>query len=252
MHDVGQTRNGVTAPFRGRRSAWRIAVVAMLLMGQPAPARAMLAVDDPSWRLQSSSDGIALYRSAVKGSGVVPVKATLSIPGTIEEVSLVLEDIRRRREWVGTRTESTLLDRASPYEQTEYLRVHLPWPVQDRSAVIHARIMVSDDRRQATIACESIDTPLADSLPALVRAHVHRSTFRMTQEPGHVDVVALVFVDPRGWIPKWVVNYFATRVAHSTFVGLRRQVGRKLYSTAQRNAMRERILSYGRTAPRPQ
>jgi hypothetical protein len=85
----------------------------------------------------------------------------------------------------------------------------------------------------------------------LVRAQVHESTFHMTQKPGHVDVVALVFIDPCGWIPKWVVNYFASRVARSTCVGLRHQVGRNLYSAAQRNAMHERIQAYGRTAATP-
>jgi len=210
----------------------------------------MLAVDDPSWKLQSSGDGISLYRASIPGTGVVPVKATMSIPGTIEEVSLVLEDIPRRKDWIGTRTESVLLQRATAYEQTEYLRVHLPWPVQDRSAVIRALITVSDDRRQATIGCSSINSPLADSLPVLVRAQVHESTFQMTQQPGHVDVVALVFIDPCGWIPKWVVNYFAGRVARSTFVGLRKQVARNLYSAAQKDAMHERMVNYNHTPAR--
>jgi len=223
-------------------------LAAFLLLLVPAPAPALLAVNDPSWKLQSSSDGIALYRSSIPGTGVVPVKATMTIPGTIEEVSLVLEDIPRRHEWIGTRTESTLLQKASAYEQTEYLRVHLPWPVQDRSAIIRALISVSDDKREATIACASIQSHLADSLPVLVRAQVHESTFHMTQQPGKVDVVALVFIDPCGWIPKWIVNYFAGRVARSTFVGLRKQVGRNLYSAAQKNAMHQRILDYGGTA----
>src|SRR5262245_52648517 len=211
---------------------WLLSGIAFVLLVQPALALAMLAVDDPSWKLQSSGDGIALYRTSIPGTGVVPVKATMSIPGTIEEVSLVLEDIPRRKEWIGTRTESVLLQKPGPYEQTEYLRVHLPWPVQDRSAVIRALITVSDDKRQATIGCSSISSPLADSLPVLVRAQVHESTFHMTQQAGRVDVVALVFIDPCGWIPKWIVNYFAGRVARSTFVGLRKQVARNLYSAA--------------------
>ena len=205
-----------------------------------------LAADDPAWKLQSSSDGISLYRASLRGSGVVPVKATLTIPGTIEELSLVLEDIPRRQQWVGNRIESVLLERVSDYDQTEYLRVNLPWPVRDRSALIRALVEVSEDRRTATITARSIASHPADKFPDLVRAQVEPSTLRMTQGPGRVEVEALVFIDPGGWIPKWLVNYFATHVARSTFRDLRKQVSLHLYSPAQIRAMRERIAAYGR------
>ena len=208
----------------------------------------LLAAADPAWKLQSSSDGIALYRASLRGSGVVPVKATLTIPGTIEEISLVLEDIPRRQQWVGNRIESVLLERVSDYDQTEYLRVNLPWPARDRSALIRALVEVSEDHRTATITARSIASHPADKFPDLVRAQVEPSTLQMRQGPGGVEVEALVFIDPGGWIPKWLVNYFATHVARSTFRDLRKQVARHLYSPAQVRAMHERLHAYGRTA----
>ena len=102
---------------RGRAGRLLSALVALLGLCASAPTVTPLASDDPSWRLQSSSDGIALYRASLRGSGIVPMKATLSIPGTIAEVSLVLEDIPRRQQWVGNRTESVLLERVSHYDQ---------------------------------------------------------------------------------------------------------------------------------------
>ena len=224
-----------------------LAALSLGVFARAEPPAALLAADDPSWRLQSSSDGIELYRASLRGSGVVPVKATMSIPGTIEEVSLVLEDLPRRQEWIGNRTESLLLERVSDYDQTEYLRVDLPWPVLDRSALIRARVEVSEDHRTATIHAQSIASHPADTLPRLVRAEVAPSTLRMRQAPGQVEIEALVFIDPGGWIPKWIVNYFATRVARSTFSGLRRQVSRHLYSPSQIRTMRGRIEAYGRS-----
>jgi len=201
-------------------------------------------MDDPSWRLESNSDGIALYRSVVPGVGVVPLKAIMTIPGTIEAVSLVLEDIPRRGEWISNFGASVLLERTNDYDQTEYLRVAMPWPAVDRSALVRARIGVSDDLRQATIAAESVDSHPADTYPRLVRSRIYASTFQMTQKADHVEVAALVFIDPRGSIPKWIVNYFTRRVARSTLVGLRRQVARNLYTPAQLAAMHERMQGY--------
>ena len=214
-----------------------------------------IAMDSPTWRLESSDDGIALYSGSVPGTGIAPFKAVMTIPGTIEDVSLVLEDIPRRGAWISNYERSVLLERTNDYDQVEYLRVAMPWPVTDRSTLIRVRISVRDDLRQATIAAESVASHPSDTLPQLVRALVYASTFQMTQVDGHVEVATLVFIDPRGRIPKWVVNFFTGRVARATLSGLRRQVARQLYAPSLRDAMRKRMLVYrayrqsGRGAP---
>ena len=215
------------------------------LQAGPATApRDRITADDPSWHLESSSDGIALYSGSVPEARVVPVKAVMTIPGTIPDVALVLEDIPRRGDWISNFDQSVLLERPNDYDQTEYLRVDLPWPASDRTAIVRVRVTVSDDLRRATIAGESVNSPLADRLPKLVRAQVHTSTFQMTQVGDRVEVVALVFIDPSGSVPKWIVNYFTRRGARTTLVGLRRQVARRLYTPSQVAAMRRRIEGY--------
>ena len=248
------------APAGSRAIAAVLALACLAATLRAAPAnspRDKIAVDDPSWHLDSSSDGIVLYSGSVPEVRVVPLKAVMTIPGSIEDVALVLEDISRRGEWISNFGQSVLLERPNDYDQTEYLRVDPPWPAADRSAVVRVRVTVSDDASRATIAAESVDSPLADRLPKLVRAQVHASTFQMTQVGGRVEVVALVFIDPCGSVPKWIVNYFTRRGAHTTLSGLRRQVARKLYSPSQVAAMRRRIQGYrafrdqGATLPAP-
>lgn len=233
----------------GRLRLCQRALVLLMAALPPSPAAAqagtLLPVNDPGWRLQSSGGGVDLYGASIRDSGVVPLKATLTIPGTIEEVSLVLEDMGRREQWIGNRTESHLLERKNDYDRSEYVHVDLPWPVSDRTALLHAWVTVSDDGKCATITGESVESPQADKLPRQVRARIHTSTFQMTQLPGRVNIVVLAFVDPGGWMPKWLVSRFTSHVARSTFVGLRQQVARKLYSARQVAAMRQRILAYG-------
>ena len=215
-----------------------------MFLGGATPAPHRIGMDDPSWRLESSSDGIALYSGSVPKVGVVPLKAVMTIPGTLEEVAMVLEDIPRRGQWISNFAESVLLERPNAYDQTEYLRVYLPWPSQNRTAVIRARVTVSDDLRRATISAESVESPLAEGLPKLVRARVYTSTFQMTQADDQVEIVALIFIDPCGSIPKWIVNYFSRRAARTTLANLRRQVARELYSASRLTAMRQRIEGY--------
>ena len=208
------------------------------------PAPPSIAMDAPSWHEESSHEGIVLYSASVIGTAIVPFKAVMTIPGTIEEVSQVLEDIPRRGEWISNFGMSALLERPNDYDQTEFLRVAMPWPARDRTSLVRVRIHVSDDIKMATIAAESVDSHPADSLPPLVRAKVYASTFQMTQAGDHVEVAALVFIDPRGQIPTWIVNFFTGRVARATLSGLRRQVAKKLYSPQQLDAMRARMRSY--------
>src|SRR5262245_25733091 len=242
----------VDLPVRRAPNRALVAVFALALAGVADPLRAApaaaprdrITVDDPSWHLESSADGIALYSGSVPEQRVVPVKAVMTIPGTIADVALVLEDISRRGDWISNFEQSVLLERPNDYDQTEYLRVDLPWPASDRTAIVRVRVTVTDDVRRATIAGESVDSPLADRFPKMVRAQVHASTFQMTQVGGQVEVVALVFIDPCGWVPKWIVNYSTRRGARTTLSGLRRQVARRLYSPAQVAAMKHRIEGY--------
>jgi len=160
-------------------SGLALACLAVASWAAPVPPRDHIGMDDPSWRLESSSDGIALYTGSVPEVRLVPLKAVMTIPGTIEEVALVLEDISRRGDWISNFGQSIMLEHTNDYDQTEYLRVDLPWPAEDRSAVVRVRVTVSDDPRRAMIAAESVESPLADRLPRLVRAQVQ-----------HVEVAA--------------------------------------------------------------
>jgi hypothetical protein len=222
----------------------RTLLLLVAIAPRSAAQRPHIEIDDASWHAESSSDGITLYSSSVPGVGIVPLKAAMTIPGTIEEVSLVLEDLSRRGEWISNFGQSVVLERTNDYDQTEYLRVAMPWPARDRSAIIRAQITVSDDLQRATIAAESVDSHLADALPTLVRSTIYASTFQMTQAGDHVEVVALVFIDPHGSIPKWIVNYFTRRVSRSTLSGLRRQVARRLYTAPQLAAIHQRMQAF--------
>lgn len=228
------------------RRLHRLLPLAILLVAAATRAHAQprIAMDAPAWREASRGNGITIYSAAVEGTPIVPFKAVMTIPGTIEEVSAVLEDIPRRPEWISNFGASVLLDRPDDYTQSEYLRVAMPWPVQDRTALLKVSISVEGDGAVATIAAESIERHPGDTLPRHVRAQVYASTFQMRQAGPNVEVATLVFIDPRGRVPAWVVNFFTSRVARSTLEGLRRQVARHLYPPATLAAMRTRIQQY--------
>ena len=217
----------------------------LLLLAAPVlRAEPSITMDSPMWRLASSRDGIALFNAQVAGTGIVPVKAVMIIPGSIEEISAVLEDMEHRQDWIDHFGSSALLERRDDYDQTEYLRMRMPWPLTDRTALVRVRITVSPDKRSATIAASSTELAAAADLFSGVRSQVYASTFQMTRAGEFTEVATLAFVDPRGHLPQWVVNYFTSQVARRTLMGLKRQVERKLYSAQQLDALHRRIEDY--------
>jgi hypothetical protein len=227
----------------GLKAAFALASL-LLLCPAWAPAQPQLDAGSSAWRLSSDRDGIALYSGRVEGSGVVPFKAVMTLPAGIEEISAVLEDAPRRGDWVARFGGSALLERVDDYDQTEYLRMTLPWPFLDRTALVRVRISVSADRGTAVIAARSTTCCARSALPELVRAEIHESSFQMRTVPGGTEVTALVFIDPKGNLPLWVVNLFTGNVARQTLFGLRRQVARKLYPPETLQALHLRILRF--------
>ena len=203
-----------------------------------------ISLDSTLWKLESQSHGISLSTCTVLGTGIVPVKSVMTIPASVEEVSAVLEDAPRRGQWIARFGSSALLERLNDYNQTEYLRMSMPWPFVDRTAIVRVRIGVSEDQSVATVEATSVANYPAPGLPMLLRSEVFESTFQMRRSPEGTRVTALVFVDPKGNLPAWVVNLFTSRVSRQTLEGLRRQVARKLYSPAALEALHHRILHY--------
>jgi hypothetical protein len=221
-----------------------LAALALLLLCRATPAEPHIALDSPLWRLESDDAGILLYSSRVEGTSIVPFKAVMSIPASIEEVAAVLEDMPRRSEWVARFGGSVLLERRGDYDRTEYVLMRMPWPLSDRTARVRVSVSVSDDRSLVSIVGRSVRSPRRPDLPEFVRAEVYESTFQMVKRARSTEVTALAFVDPRGNLPKWVVNLFTGGEARRTLQGLRRQVERNLYGPAVLADIRARIRRF--------
>ena len=62
----------------GRALGCALLLVAGLAASGTAQPQPRIAMDDPSWRLESTRDGIALYSAEVPGTGIVPWKAVMA------------------------------------------------------------------------------------------------------------------------------------------------------------------------------
>ena len=122
--------------------------------------------------------------------------------------------------------ESSEIEKASETDRWEYNRTSTPWPLRDRDFVM--RTVVSFEKTPVptlTIQMNSGLNPKKPVIDGVVRGEIVDSKFVLKAiEPGKTWFSCEVLADPKGDIPKWVVNLFQKGWPRDTIEGLRAQV----------------------------
>jgi hypothetical protein len=181
---------------------------------------------DPAWNEVSRSEDVIVYRKEVPGSPVLAYKAVATLAAPLARVIAVVRDTARFPEWTWRVKFAEVVQRSSPTEALEYLRTGAPWPVKDRDALYRSRVTYDRAAREIRLCIESVEDPRRPEHPDYVRARVYPSCFRFNTPDGGrtTRIEAEVHGDPRGAIPKWVVNLVQRRAPEVSVRNLSRRV----------------------------
>jgi hypothetical protein len=197
---------------------------ALLLAGTAA----CFAEDAKAWEELSNEGGIKVWRREVEGSPVVAVKGEGVINASLAKVANVIWDNTRAKEWVASCGEARVLRVISPCERIEYNRLEAPWPVSDRDFVF--RSVIKLEKKTKTVAFEL--RSVADALAPVnedkaVRGELLASSYVLTEvEEGKTRVTVEIQVDPKGSIPKVIVNWAQKGWPRATLEGIRDQAAK--------------------------
>ena len=176
----------------------------------------------PSWERIREEDGIVVDRREVPGSPLIAFRGEGLVFAPLARVAAVLVDVARSPEWVDGVVEARVLRRLGPTEAITYAHVKTPPVLSDRDFVLRGTLTLAPQR--VVIAVRSV-TDEAMPPGRYVRGEVLDSSFVLTTEAdGATRVVAEIHADPKGALPKWLVNAFQRRWAVKTIRGLRAQV----------------------------
>jgi hypothetical protein len=191
-------------------------------------ALSMLAVTPPnlSWEIVRESDGITVYRSKVEGTSVVAFKGEGRVDVALLKVAQVIIDPSRGTEWVDSLVESRKVREISELEFIEYDRFAMPFIIKDRDFV--SRVTVTPDPAAQDIRIEYVSVD--DAMPPTkknVRGNLVYSVFHLKPEGDNATrVEAEILCDPKGSLPKWLVNLFQKSWPVKTLQALRKQAAR--------------------------
>jgi hypothetical protein len=159
------------------------------------------------WEMVGEKDGIKVYRMEVPGSPLVAFKGVKVMPVPITKVAQVIldEDTEKKKEWIDMIKDFQIVQKGT-FESVTYSAYDLPWPLTDRDYVIHSHLKIDNEGNQIVIELKSTEHPKAPKTIG-VRAELVRSLYKLVPRPGRTtEVTVEIQTDPKGDLPKWLVN----------------------------------------------
>jgi hypothetical protein len=110
----------------------------------------------------------------------------------------------------------------SPMDRIVYLHLDPPWPITDRDAVLRETLEVDRANKKITLRIKSVEDPSRPVRDDRVRANIRHAFFEITPIEGgkKTAMIAESHADPKGSIPKFLVNLYQTRLPRKTLLSL--------------------------------
>lgn len=180
------------------------------------------------WVQTFRAEGTATFKRDVPGSDIIALRGLGRVDAPLMRVASVLLDYTRASEWVDSLEDVHIIRWTGPLEFIEYDRIGTPPLImKDRDFVCRGKLEL-DLAKQTLIMhvwpTTDASVPLDDRY---VRGEL-TGYWRLKAIDGgkHTLVTAEMHGDPKGGVPKWLVNMFQTDWARETLEALRKQVSK--------------------------
>ena len=199
-----------------------IAALAMALPGGVASAA------DAGWQSMGTKDGISVSRKEVPGSPIIAFHGEGDINAPLIQCATVVLDDDRGPEWVDSLVEAKVVRVINPLEYIEFNHIGTPPLIRDRDFVTDVKMTVDPVAKSFTVKYQSVDEPLMPP-GKWVRGEMMYTYFVLTSIDNgtRTHISCELFADPKGWLPKWLVNLFQQDWPINTIQGLRKQSAKK-------------------------
>lgn len=175
------------------------------------------------WEKIGEEDGIKVYRKDMPGTSLHAFRGTAVIHAPMEKLMWLLGDNDHRTDWVDRLKKSVVLERENDYDYIIYQHFGSPPIVSDRDFVYRARAY-SKKNGNAVLEIESVKHPKAPATVG-VRGELKFSSYELKplgKNKTFVDVS--IAMDPKGALPKWVVNLVQKSWPYNTLTAMRKEV----------------------------
>lgn len=185
----------------------------------------------PKWEKVSTKKEVEVFRGEIKNSDVVAFRGVSVIDASIAKVCSVIYDVNRIKEWMSDVNDIKLIEKISKFEKIEYNRTSAPWPVSDRDFVYSTKVNINKAEKSVEILVVSVEHKDAPPVKGVVRGQLHLSRYflKSLDKDTRTHIEVEILADPKGSLPKWVVNLFQSSWPVNTVNGIRKIATEKDY-----------------------
>jgi len=175
------------------------------------------AFGQKDWSLVSNGSWIQVYKSDMSNSSYKRIKVECTVEGTIDKLMQILNDVNNHKRWIYNTKNAYMIKKISPYEYYYYTETSLPWPMQNRDAVVHIKFQKDNASRSLNIVAVG-EPEYLSAVNGKVRVPRSANTWQVTvPEPNKLHIVYIFEADPGGNIPSWLVNTFVNKGPYESF-----------------------------------
>lgn len=193
------------------------------------PTTAALHPNDFDWEIKKQRNGIKIYSADQhKETGIVPIKAQLTLNHSMPKILSVLANTKRKKEWIPKLEETFIVEQKSKYERIEYARYNSPWPFLDRTFVIATKGRINKKENSIFIDIHSVTHPKVPVNPKYIRGYTYLgSVYLKGLEKEKTFVEITLLTDFKGDIPIWIINLLQANWPFKMFTKLKTQLAKK-------------------------
>lgn len=169
------------------------------------------------WSLVCNENWIKIYKSDMSSSNYKRIKVECTIDGTIDKLVHVLNDVNNYKNWIYNTKTAYTIKKINSSEYYYYTETTLPWPMQNRDAVVHIKFQRDNSSHTLNIVAygEPDYMPLVDGK---VRVPRSANTWQVSvPEPNKLHIIYIFEAEPGGHIPPWLVNTFVNKGPYESF-----------------------------------
>jgi hypothetical protein len=175
------------------------------------------AFGQPNWKLTKDKDGIRIYQRDIKNSDFKGIKVECILQGNFDKLIAIINNVGNYKNWVYNNRAASPLKRISAYEFYYYTEAYLPWPLDNRDAVMHTIITKDSLNRFLKISSTAVPNFIA-AKSGKVRIKKSTINWYVTRPSSNTIQIVYTFeTDPGGNVPAWLVNSFADKGPYESF-----------------------------------
>lgn len=175
------------------------------------------------WQHTGTKNGVKLYKREVPDSDIIQLKGEGVLQAPLWKIAATLLDTKRAKEWIDSMEESRVVEHMGPRTYIEYNHIGTPFVMKDRDFV--SRVNIKSDPLKKTFALVYLPYPAPIEKSDFIRGQILSGVFALTKVDAETTRLnAEVHCDPKGSVPKWIVNFFQSDWAYDTFLALQKQL----------------------------